>query len=92
MKMHGSAKKFVIPSRDDDLLEESDDFYTISKRPQLDEIISKVFQFHHDIDAGRWSRVIDRFDHLFFTIKPFSEGEPWRLRAQLISVLNTGIF
>ncbi|KAK6112629.1 non-SMC mitotic condensation complex subunit 1 family protein [Brugia pahangi] len=85
------AKKFVIPSRDDDLLEESDDFYTISKRPQLDEIISKVFQFHHDIDAGRWSRVIDRFDHLFFTIKPFSEGEPWRLRAQLISVLNTGL-
>ncbi|CAG9535249.1 unnamed protein product [Cercopithifilaria johnstoni] len=85
------AKKFVIPSRDDDLLEENDDFYTISVRPQLDEIISKVFQFHHDIDAGRWSRIIDRFDHLFFTIKPFSEGEPWRLRAQLISVLNTGL-
>ncbi|VBB25793.1 unnamed protein product [Acanthocheilonema viteae] len=90
-KMHGSIKKFVIPSRDDDLLEESDDFYTISVRPQLDEIISKVFQFRHDIDAGRWSRIIDRFDHLFFTIKPFSEGEPWRLRAQLISVLNTGL-
>uniref|UniRef100_A0A1I7V747 Condensin complex subunit 1 n=1 Tax=Loa loa TaxID=7209 RepID=A0A1I7V747_LOALO len=89
--MHGPVKKFVIPSRDDDLLEESDDFYTISIRPQLDEIISKVFQFHHDIDAGRWSRIIDRFDHLFFTIKPFSEGEPWRLRAQLISVLNAGL-
>uniref|UniRef100_A0A158Q7F5 Condensin complex subunit 1 n=1 Tax=Elaeophora elaphi TaxID=1147741 RepID=A0A158Q7F5_9BILA len=84
-------KKFVIPSRDDDLLEESDDFYTIRIRPQLDEIISKVFQFRHDIDAGRWSRVIDRFDHLFFTVKPFSEGEPWRLRAQLISVLNAGL-
>lgn len=43
--MHeGLVKKFVIPSRDDDLLEESDDFYTISIRPQLDEIISKVFR------------------------------------------------
>ncbi|KAM3728334.1 Condensin-1 complex subunit [Dirofilaria immitis] len=90
-KEMNSAKKFVIPSRDDDLLEKSDDIYTISIRPQLDEIISKVFQFHHDIDAGRWSRIIDRFDYLFFTIKPFSEGEPWRLRTQLISVLNAGL-
>ncbi|VDN44041.1 unnamed protein product [Gongylonema pulchrum] len=89
--MHeGAAKKFVIPSRDDDLLEENDDFYTIAIRPELDEIISKVFQLRHDIDAGRWSRIIDRFDHLFFTIKAFSEGEPWRLRAQLVSVLNSG--
>lgn len=43
-QMHGLAKKFVIPCRDDDLLEKSDDFYTISARPQLDEIISKVFR------------------------------------------------
>ncbi|VDK71493.1 unnamed protein product [Onchocerca ochengi] len=90
-EMHNPVKKFVIPSRDDDLLEESDDFYTISIRPKLDEIISKVFRFRHDIDTGRWSRIIDRFDHLFFTIKPFSEGEPWRLRSQLVSLLNAGL-
>ncbi|VDM21808.1 unnamed protein product [Wuchereria bancrofti] len=49
--MHGSTKKFVIPSRDDDLLEESDDFYTISIRPQLDEIISKVFRLRLTLDS-----------------------------------------
>ncbi|VDN02322.1 unnamed protein product [Thelazia callipaeda] len=90
-KVMQNLDKFVIPSRDDDLLEGSFDFYTISIRPELDEIISKVFQFRHDIDSGRWARIIDRFDHLFFTIKPFSEGEPWRLRSQLISFLNSGL-
>lgn len=51
--MHEPVKMFVIPSRDDDLLEESDDFYTINIRPQLDEIISKVFR-----EFSLWNRAL----------------------------------
>ncbi|VDK72873.1 unnamed protein product [Litomosoides sigmodontis] len=57
----------------------------------LRKCLAREKEFHHDVEAGRWGRIIDRFDHLFFTLKPFSEGEPWRLRAQLISILNNGL-
>ncbi|VDN30517.1 unnamed protein product [Gongylonema pulchrum] len=124
--MHeGAAKKFVIPSRDDDLLEENDDFYTIAIRPELDEIISKVFRCCYECAENSSVPLVNLFlphsspieerDHIddaynvvsskdrnfgivcyraahpFIDFNAFSEGEPWRLRAQLVSVLNSGL-
>lgn len=36
-------KDFLIPLRDDDLLEENSDFYTVEIRPSLEAIVSEVF-------------------------------------------------
>lgn len=35
-------KKFVIPTRDDDLLEKTDDFYTVELSPTLEELEESI--------------------------------------------------
>uniref|UniRef100_F1KR65 Condensin complex subunit 1 n=1 Tax=Ascaris suum TaxID=6253 RepID=F1KR65_ASCSU len=84
-------KDFLIPLRDDDLLEENSDFYTVEIRPSLEAIVSEVFAFQRDTNSEQWQRIVDHFDYFFFTIKHISEGEPWRLRAQLMHALIRGL-
>ncbi|KHN76132.1 Condensin complex subunit 1 [Toxocara canis] len=85
------VKNFIIPLRDNDLLEENDDFYTVDVRPSLEEVISEVFAFKREVEDGQWQRIVTHFGYFFFTLKRISEGEPWRLRVQLISALITGL-
>ena len=37
-----SEKKFVVPTRDDDLLQENDEFYTVVIEPALEDIDSNI--------------------------------------------------
>ncbi|VDM41653.1 unnamed protein product [Toxocara canis] len=46
------VKNFIIPLRDNDLLEENDDFYTVDVRPSLEEVISEPSKGKLKMDNG----------------------------------------
>ncbi|MFH4977852.1 hypothetical protein AB6A40_004561 [Gnathostoma spinigerum] len=84
---------FVIPLRDDDLIEISDaGFYNVSVRPSYNVVEAKIQCFGNKLTFGHeWDLIFRYFDYCFATIKPSFEEDPHDLRFCLLPILQEGL-